>query len=705
MATALLQDDDYRVVLHFDLDAFYVACERELNPALRGLPVAVSQYNPYGDLTDRSLQDIHGRWVVQANPVVRRDDHDAAKTPPFQTTGGGDTNGSLIAVSYEARASGVKRNQRGKEACQACPALNIVQVPVKHGKADLTLYRSASKRVMEALRRAVVTTATEMLVVVTKNANNQTKTIKDLESDIIVEIASIDEVYIDVTKLANRLVERIQSSDKNFASDQQHLWQTMIDAAGTCTTIGGIEVLSEAALATNALAKDELRRGSHVQVLDNKVDPGSQAWWNRNISMFDVVQLRLVCGAYLAAKARALVQSSFDGGVFTLSAGISTNKTLAKLASGLKKPNRQTLIYRDQRVLLKLFHPLPLGRIRGLGGKFGDSIANQLQIETVGQLAELPLTQLQQVSKNAQFLYDISRGLCTDPVTPRSKPKSIECSKTFRGPLAIPVNDRAKLEKWMGELCNQLVERLQEDKDEYHRMPSTMKVSVQFHCQKSFLSKQMRAPRSFDAYQKAALDMIQNLIQSTQKKMPSSAPDCKNLRITGMGVGGTQFVDIAEGSSSILAFATPMASSAKSPSTAAGATVQKPSLQEERRFVMDSWLRKSQNDTPRSSIDRAYETKRAKKSHPTTSASGSILQQMMLSGKQRSSESSSTNHSHKPAISMPRMDEIDPEVLKELPEDIQRAVLGDIRFQHSQRQTKKRGIKSFFEPRSRSKSS
>ena len=41
-------------------------------------------------------------------------------------------------------------------------------------------------------------------------------------------------------------------------------------AAATCTTIGGIEVLSEAALATNALAKDELRRGSHVQVLDDK---------------------------------------------------------------------------------------------------------------------------------------------------------------------------------------------------------------------------------------------------------------------------------------------------------------------------------------------------------------------------------------------------------------------------------------------------
>lgn len=37
------EDDDRRIVLHFDVDAMYVACERELNPDLRGVPVGVSQ--------------------------------------------------------------------------------------------------------------------------------------------------------------------------------------------------------------------------------------------------------------------------------------------------------------------------------------------------------------------------------------------------------------------------------------------------------------------------------------------------------------------------------------------------------------------------------------------------------------------------------------------------------------------------------------
>lgn len=36
---------------------------------------------------------------------------------------------------------------RGVDAKAACPELQIVQVPTAHGKADLTYYRSAGKKV------------------------------------------------------------------------------------------------------------------------------------------------------------------------------------------------------------------------------------------------------------------------------------------------------------------------------------------------------------------------------------------------------------------------------------------------------------------------------------------------------------------------------------------------------------------------------
>lgn len=60
--------------------------------------------------------------------------------------------GSIIAVSYEARRFGVKRNMMAPEARKLCPELVIVQVPTSHGKADLTPYRRAGRQVSAAAR-------------------------------------------------------------------------------------------------------------------------------------------------------------------------------------------------------------------------------------------------------------------------------------------------------------------------------------------------------------------------------------------------------------------------------------------------------------------------------------------------------------------------------------------------------------------------
>lgn len=38
---------DPRVVALIDMDCFYCACERALDPSLVGVPMAVVQYNPY----------------------------------------------------------------------------------------------------------------------------------------------------------------------------------------------------------------------------------------------------------------------------------------------------------------------------------------------------------------------------------------------------------------------------------------------------------------------------------------------------------------------------------------------------------------------------------------------------------------------------------------------------------------------------------
>ncbi|CAA0832219.1 DNA polymerase eta [Striga hermonthica] len=85
--------------------------------------------------------------------------------------------GGLIAVGYEARKYGVKRSMRGHEAKEVCPDIQLVQVPVARGKADLSIYRNAGSEVVSIL-----------------SCKGR------------CERASIDEVYLDLTQASETLL-------------------------------------------------------------------------------------------------------------------------------------------------------------------------------------------------------------------------------------------------------------------------------------------------------------------------------------------------------------------------------------------------------------------------------------------------------------------------------------------------------------------
>ncbi|XP_011096848.1 DNA polymerase eta isoform X1 [Sesamum indicum] len=134
MPVARPKPSDDRVIAHVDMDCFYVQVEQRKQPTLRGHPTAVVQYNSW-------------------------------------------KGGGLIAVGYEARKYGVKRSMRGDEAKKVCPDIQLVQVPVARGKADLGVYRNAGSEVVSILSR--------------KGR---------------CERASIDEVYLDLTEAAETML-------------------------------------------------------------------------------------------------------------------------------------------------------------------------------------------------------------------------------------------------------------------------------------------------------------------------------------------------------------------------------------------------------------------------------------------------------------------------------------------------------------------
>ncbi len=82
-------------------------------------------------------------------------------------------------MSYEAREFGVSRSIRPREAKTKCPGIQLAYVPERRGKADLTCYRQAGAEVIQILA----------------------------EFTSIIERASIDEAYLDVTELVSKRIE------------------------------------------------------------------------------------------------------------------------------------------------------------------------------------------------------------------------------------------------------------------------------------------------------------------------------------------------------------------------------------------------------------------------------------------------------------------------------------------------------------------
>ncbi|XP_007484039.1 DNA polymerase eta isoform X3 [Monodelphis domestica] len=299
--------------------------------------------------------------------------------------------GGIISASYEARAFGVTRSMWADDAKKLCPDLLIVQVRETRGKANLAKYRDASVEVMEVMSRFAV-----------------------------IERSSIDEAYVDLTSAVQERLQKLQAQPVTA----NLLASTYIQGFphGTRALEGPIQ-------------KEEIRQQGVIQWLESlPVDDPSSS------------DLRLTVGAVIVEEMRVAIEKHTG---FQCSAGISHNKVLAKLACGLNKPNRQTLVSHGS--VPQLFSHLPIGKIRNLGGKLGASVIGTLGVEYMGELTQFTELQLQSHfgEKNGSWLYAMCRGIEHDPVKPRQLPKTIGCSKNFPGITALTTqeqNDRVALQ-------------------------------------------------------------------------------------------------------------------------------------------------------------------------------------------------------------------------------------------------------------------
>ena len=181
----------------------------------------------------------------------------------------------------------------------------------------------------------------------------------------------------------------------------------------------------------------------------------------------------LAIGALIVEELRADIKNTLG---YNCSAGIANSKTLAKLCAGLNKPNKQTILPKS--AIESLYDKTQLNQVRNLGGKLGSILNEELNLKTMSDLAQMNLNDLIKRfgDKTGNWLHQISHGIDHEPVMCRQAPKSIGCSKNFRGKQAL--NTVSKVTHWIKQLSEELQERLDSDKERNQREANLLVVHI-----------------------------------------------------------------------------------------------------------------------------------------------------------------------------------------------------------------------------------
>ncbi|XP_076890692.1 DNA polymerase eta [Bidens hawaiensis] len=327
------------------------------------------------------------------------------------------------------------------------------------------------------------------------------------------ERASIDEVYLDLTDAAETMLKE--------------------------TPLESLESIDDEVLKSHVL-------GLTLNGNDNKEIV--REWLTRRDA--DHRDKLLACGAVIVAELRLQVLRETE---FTCSAGVAHNKMLAKLASGMNKPAQQTIVTLSS--VKGLLEPLPIKKMKQLGGKLGSSLQTDLGVNTVGDLLQFSVEKLQDLygANTGTWLWNIARGVNGDEVEGRLLPKSHGSGKTFPGVQALKTI--AAVEKWLKELCEELSERLQLDLETNKRVAHTLTLhanaykSTDTDSLKKFPSKS--CPLRYGAGK--ILEDSANLFQAALREFLGSYtnPADGGWGITSLSVSASKIVAIPSGTSSI----------------------------------------------------------------------------------------------------------------------------------------------------------
>ena len=394
----------------------------------------------------------------------------------------------LIAINYPARKYGLSRHVTTTEAKKLCPELIMQHVATwKEGedrwayredafrdmasqKVSLDPYRRESRKILSVIKEALPAAPIQR-----------------------VEKASIDEVFLDLSAQI-RLVMMDRYEELRRPPPYDDPTENLPRPPTT-------------ALNWDTDALIDLDEGHKEEE-----DPD----WD------DVAML---VGSEIVRQVRATIREQLK---YTCSAGVAQNKMLAKLGSGHKKPNQQTVV--RNRAIQQFLSGFKFTKIRNLGGKLGDEVVSAFNTDTVKELLEFSMEQLKKKlgDDTGSWLYGVVRGEDTSEVNPRTQIKSMLSAKSFRP----SINTMEQAYRWLRIFAADIFSRLVEEGVlENKRKPKT--INLHHRQGGQMRSKQAPIPQGKVVSEEILFDLAKNLM--AQVVVDGRAWPCANISLS---VGG-----------------------------------------------------------------------------------------------------------------------------------------------------------------------
>lgn len=393
----------------------------------------------------------------------------------------------LIAINYPARAYGLSRHVTSAEALKVCPDLILQHVATwKEGeekwaysedafreiatrKVSLDPYRQESRKILACIKETLPQGALQR-----------------------VEKASIDEVFMDLSAHVHSiLLERYPELRGPPPYDDPSEYLPRVPTT----------VLDWKA--------------------DALVETGREDGEDRDPDWDDAI---MVIASEIVRDVRKTVYDTLG---YTCSGGVAKNKMLAKLGSGHKKPNQQTVI--RNRAIQHFLSEMKFTKIRMLGGKLGDEVVAMFGTDKLKELLDQPVDQLKRLGDDTgSWLYNTIRGEDHSEVNPRTQIKSMLSAKSFRP----AINSFEQGVRWLRIFVADIFSRcVEEGVLENKRRPRTINLHHRQGAQTR--SRQSPIPQGKPLSEAILFDLAKNLL--AQVVVDGRAWPCANLSLS---VGG-----------------------------------------------------------------------------------------------------------------------------------------------------------------------